>query len=472
MSAVVASDTIKPGSRRTNLAPEALTWCLALFLLLNGFALNGVLMRVLPAEHSATVLEHTQHVLYAEGCDDSWWHMANALEYAQSPHTTPLYTEIFFNRGTKWQYPPTSLFILMGMLWLAGPDLVRTDLCPDYEFASFNDVLGWLFILMSAAAAAILLERGLRQHLLVPSPGILLAARAAIVGGLALTFYPIVKAFTVGQTQVLLNGTFAIALLCWATGRKGSSGTLIALMCLVKPHYGLFVLWAALRREWRFTAACVATGAIGLLASIAVFGWADNVDYLKVLWFMSQHGETFYPNQSINGLLNRVMTLIDPDSYDSLEFQETFAPFNPWIYAATLTTAVVILSAALFRRGNDGDPDRTFDFCTMALSVTIASPIAWEHHYGILFPVFAVLLAGSIGNRTRLMLIAASYILISNFFPATNLLASTILNVAQSYLFFAALVVLMLLHTARPGWQIGGLPFARPRSAPLSLKPQ
>ena len=124
----------------------------------------------------------------------------------------------------------------------------------------------------------------------------------------------------------------------------------------------------------------------------------------------------------------------------------------------------------MFRRGNDGDPDRTVDFCTMALSITIASPIAWEHHYGILLPIFAVLLASSLGSRTRLVLIAVSYVVISNFFPATNMLAFTILNVAQSYLLFAALMVLLLLHTARPGWQLGGFPWLR--AAVPALKPQ
>jgi hypothetical protein len=112
-----------------------------------------------------------------------------------------------------------------------------------------------------------------------------------------------------------------------------------------------------------------------------------------------------------------------------------------------------------------GDAARTFDFCTMALSITIASPIAWEHHYGILLPIFAVLLTSSLASRRRLVLIAASYVLISNFFPATNLLAPTVFNLAQSYLFFAALVVLILLHTARPGWQIGLPSFGWPRPA-------
>jgi hypothetical protein len=451
----------------------ALTLGLALFLLVNALAVNKLLPLVSPQYYSETVLNHSTDVLHAEGCDDSWGIMAYALKYAQSPHTTPLYTEIFFNQKLKFQYPPSSLFAVDAMLRVAGPDLVRTSECLDYELASLNDVLGWFFILMSALSAAILLERGLRQALPVPSSHALVGARALLVLGLALTFYPIVKGFTLGQIQVWLNGLFALSLVCWATGWKASSGVLIGLMCLVKPHYALFVLWAAVRREWRFTIACVAAGLVGLVASIATFGWTDNLDYLQVFWFLSQHGEVYYPNQSFNGLFNRVMTLIDPDHYNSIAFDDKgFPPFNPWIYAGTIATSLALLAAAIFRRGNEGDRDRVFDFCIMGLSVTMASPIAWEHHYGILFPIFAVLLAGAIGNRTRLILLAVSYMVISNFFPAINLLAATVFNVAQSYLLFAALVVLALLHTARPGWQLGSWRLGRAQVGEPALKPQ
>jgi len=472
MSVLPAGDTAIGARGNVSLA---LTLGLALFLLVNAFALNSVLRLVSPVYYSETVLNHTTDVLHAEGCDDSWGIMAYALRYAQSPHTTPLYAEIFFNQMLTFQYPPSSLFAIAGMLWLGGPELVRTAECPDFVPASLNDVLGWVFILMSAVSSAILLERGLRQTLPGLSSTALIAARSVLVLGLALTFYPIVKAFTLGQIQIWLNGMLALSLLCWATNWKASSGVLVGLMCLVKPHYGLFVLWAVLRREWRFTFACVAAGSFGLIASIATFGWTDNVDYLRVFWFLSQHGEVYYPNQSFNGLLNRVMTLIDPDNYDSLGFDDNgFPPFNPWIYAGTVATSLALLSAALLRRGKEGDSDRVFDFCTMALSVTMASPIAWEHHYGVIFPIFAVLLARVIGHRTRLLLLAVSYVVISNFFPVANLLAPTIFNLAQSYLLFAALIVLALLHTARPGWQLGILPLNRglgPEPAP-ALKPQ
>jgi hypothetical protein len=132
-------------------------------------------------------------------------------------------------------------------------------------------------------------------------------------------------------------------------------------------------------------------------------------------------------------------------------------------------TSLALLAAALFRRGNKGDPDRTFDFCTMTLSITIASPIAWEHHYGTIFPIFAVLLASVIGDRRRLLLLIVSYVLISNFIPVTNQLADTVFNVVQSYLFAAAITVLLLLHTARPGWQIA-LSSSAPRMRGAELR--
>jgi hypothetical protein len=444
-----------------NLSQGMLTRYLAVFLLLNAFVLNGVLWLVSPEPYQETVLEHTWDVLRGRGCDDSWGVMSASLDYLQEHHDKPLYSELFFERKLKVQYPPSSLFAVAGLRWLVGPERIRTEECTVYDLPTITDVLGWLFILMSAVCAAALLEIGLRQRQAPTPSGAMVAARFAIVLGLALTFYPLVKAYTLGQIQNWLNGLFALGLLCWMTGRKVPSGVLIGLMALVKPHYGLFMLWALLRREWRFAAALAATAIVGLLGSIMAYGFENHVDYLRVLMFLGERGETFYPNQSVNGLLNRVMVLIDPSEWNSLEFNDNgFPPFSPLVYGGTLIASIVVLSAALFRRGKEGDDDRTFDFCTMALSITIASPIAWEHHYGTIFPVLAILLTNAIGDRRRLLLLICSYVLISNYIPVTNLLAATVFNVAQSYLFVAAIVVLVLLHTVRPGWQLALSPSA------------
>jgi hypothetical protein len=94
------------------------------------------------------------------------------------------------------------------------------------------------------------------------------------------------------------------------------------------------------------------------------------------------------------------------------------------------------------------------DFCVIAVTSTLASPVAWEHHYGILLPIFAYFLPvlwaeRSLGRRT-LGWVVLAYVLCSNFFAASTALASIpVVNVGQSYLFFGALMVWLALLVLR-----------------------
>jgi hypothetical protein len=447
-----------------------LTWCLALFLVLNGVVLSAVLWLASPPGFKETVLTHSLDVLKGQGGDDSWGVMHVALNYVRAAPATPVYTELFFTQHWRFQYPPSSLFALEG-LRLAGPERVR--IADGMVFAGWppvNDLVGWVFIVMTAAATAWLLEFHLRRrNAVTPSAGLRIV-RVLVAAGLTLTFYPIVKAYSLGQIQVWINGLFALTLVCWAAERRALAGLLIGTVCLIKPHYALFLLWAMLRREWRFVVAAAATIAVGLAASVAAFGWANHVDYLRVLSFLSQRGEAYFPNQSVNGLLNRLMGVGNPLLYVNLELKAgQFPPFNPWVYGGTLATSAALLLSAIWRRG--GNDDRVWDFSRMAVSCTMASPIAWEHHYGVLLPVFAVAFAASVGNRSRIGWLAVSYVLISNFIPATNLLAPSFLNVLQSHLLAGAVILLIILHR-HPAPAMRGaqkIPFAAGSSVSRSL---
>ncbi len=429
----------------------ALTRSLAVFLLLNGLLLNALIWIASPPPYNETTLRHSWDVLRIVGSDDSWGAMAIALDHFRSSEPPSIYREVFFDHKVKFQYPPSSLFALTAMQALAPPERVRTTDQDRYAWPTVNDIAGLLFLVLTAAATAALLERRLRQDCGYGDARTLIALRIAIVFGLALTFYPLVKAFTLGQIQVWINGLFAVALLCWATGRRVASGALLGLLCLIKPHYGLFVIWALLRKEWRFAFACIAVASAGLIAALAAFGWSNHFDYLPVLSHLAERGEAYYPNHSVNGLLNRLMAVDAPDLYRNLEWGDgSFPPFNRFVYWTATISSAAILLLALLRRARADDPNRLVDFCTMAVSCTVASPIAWEHHYGILLPVFAVVMAGALRSPARLIWLAVSYVLASNYFIATQLLASTYWNVIQSYLLFAALILLVLLHLRPP----------------------
>ena len=93
------------------------------------------------------------------------------------------------------------------------------------------------------------------------------------------------------------------------------------------------------------------------------------------------------------------------------------------------------------------------DFLSALLTFTIASPVAWEHHYGVLLPIFAWLTPAlrrhPVFGRSTWWVLGGAYLLASNLIGATLHFAHTPLSPLQSYLWFAALAVLALLYRLR-----------------------
>src|SRR6185503_10315806 len=97
------------------------------------------------------------------------------------------------------------------------------------------------------------------------------------------TFYPLIKAYSLGQIQAWLNPLFAAVMLAWTYGARGVAGTALGLMCLVKPTYALLFVWGAVRRELRFVASGAAVIAAGLVLSVWRYGLQEHFEYLRVL---------------------------------------------------------------------------------------------------------------------------------------------------------------------------------------------
>lgn len=262
-----------------------------------------------------------------------------------------------------------------------------------------------------------------------------------------LFFYPVMMGYHLGQLQVWINMLFALACLAWIGNRQVLAGVLIGLVCLLKPQFGLFVLWALLRKEWRFLFAMCVTGAVGLLVSVILFGFKNHLEYISVLQFLSRHGESYWANQSLNGLLHRLAG----NGIGEWVAGE-FPPFSPVIYTGTLFATIAILAFALMTRRGPTPTASLFDFMLAALAFTAASPIAWEHHYGVLAPMIAALFAISLmrasggQERYQTLALALCVIFIANCFVMTRELTAAPFNIAQSYLYFAALGVLALLR--------------------------
>ncbi len=422
---------------------------LLVFVPLATIALN-LLIPHLPGQPRGvmTSLHYTRawltHVAQPAAHEDSWMPMRLAQGWLAEPREELLYQEIFFERGVKLQYPPTSI------LWLDALDALPGG--PWTTNAALNG-LSWLAVLVAVLLSAAVLERSARAPPPngVPEEAPSLADRSlrvALVIVAGLTFYPLVRGFYLGQVQTWIDALVAGVVLAWALGRHATSGALAGLVCLIKPQLAVLVVWGLLRGHRRFVAGWgIVAGLLGLL-SVGMYGFANHLDYLEVLSTIGRLGESFHPNQSVNGLVHRLL-----GNGNNREWLNAFPPFDARVYAATLTSSALLLGAALFWRRREAASAPGLDLAIVIVSVTLASPVAWTHHYAVFLPLFALVLptclAAAPSRGISLWMLGGSFLLIANTYRAANRLAETPWGFLQSYVLFGGLLFLALLYRLR-----------------------
>lgn len=402
--------------------------------------------------------------LNLSAADDSWMPMRVALDYlATAAAPAQLYSHIFFELGIKFQYAPSSLLALASLDAAFGHSLSVSEL------GLINAALVAVNIVVVGALAMVLAH----QHGWGPRISLPLAMLGCVI---AVCFYPLLKAYTLGQIQVWINVLFALACLAWATGFRAAAGILIGLIVLLKPQFALFGVWALWRRQMPFLLGFSATLGIGLAASILYFGWDTHLAYLEVLRSLARTGEAFHANQSFNGVLNRLF-----ETAGSLEWMDKrFPHYHPGVYYGTLAFSVLLLVLSFFSLRQPGHARTHASLAELqaaALAFTLASPIAWEHHYGILPAAYLVAFTTCLqrhsdpGRIARWLTLAVSYALMAFSVPAwSELWPGSPWNLTQSHHFIGALLLLWLLlalvrgqaqtTTRRRAPHLGGLPAA------------
>jgi alpha-1,2-mannosyltransferase len=413
-----------PAEARDGL-PQALAAVLAASALLN---LALALCQSPP--WNETVFLQLQKFGRFEMGSDSWGPMEVALWHLNSHDPRRLYDAVLFEQKVKFQYPPTALLALEALRSLGAGSLPR-----------LLNVVTWLSVVLTAAVTGALLAGG--------TGGRRRVALFALGTAATLTFYPVLKAYSLGQIQAWVTALAALLLLAWVQGRRAVAGVLLALICLAKPHFALVGVWALVRREYRFATAAGITGLAGLLLSVHRYGLDNHLNYAEALSFLGRHGESFYANQSLNGLLHRLLA----NGNNVHWLSDSFPPFHPLVFAVTLIGSLAVAALALFAPRAPRERGGPLDLAAVLLAGVMASPIAWEHHYALLAPIAAILLPRALrvrpaGGWTG-PLLAVSYLLTANFFAIVQRLADTLWNPFQSYLYLGALIVFALLLAVR-----------------------
>jgi len=368
---------------------------------------------------------------------DSWMPMRTALDYARTAGSGPLYQEVFFVRHVKFQYPPTALLPMLGLQAL-GIDTTNI----------FLNNVSRVLVAVNAVGVGFLFRLVLiRTHGKEAAGSRAGMAGAVLAGAATLLFYPVMMGFWLGQIQVWMDAGFTFACIALLSNRKLSAGVLVGLICLLKPQFGVFAIWAVLRREWRFmVGAAIAILPCGLI-SLSVFGLTAHLDYLHELSFLSRRGEAFIANNSVNGILNAVLGTAKPLVWDA----NGFPPFNAIVYLGSSASALVLIVVALWPRPRQNGLNGLLDFTFAALAFTMAAPIAWEHHYGIMAPILATLFCllaaapESVQRRRQLIAFTAVFILSAVCVTSNQYTVATPLNLAFGYLFFAGIGALAVL---------------------------
>lgn len=398
---------------------------------------------------SVTTVGQTRRLVEPTG-SDSWRPMAVAFNSFKDNPEGDLY-DVFFDQDQKFQYPPTALLILELFPSSFSAELASTP--PEGPLPEALRVPSILALVVTVFVSFFILRTGLQRtdpHVtrgLKTSAG--MAALACILGA---TFYPLVQGVGLGQIQVFLGGLIVTALLAYQNGKVALAGVCLALCTLVKPQYGVVLLWGLARRDFRFVFAFMVVGTIGLIVAIADFGFDSLVSYLDVLSYIASHGEAYWANQSVNGFVNRLLDNGNATSFSS----DDFAPYHPVVYAATVASSVIFLVAAWWPPSgrNNALQSKTVDLTAMLIAATMASPIAWEHHFGFFLGAYAVLLPEVMKQQPLQKWIGVallmSYLMVANIVVRPDMLARNILfELAGSHLFFGALILMGLCLAIR-----------------------
>jgi len=426
----VTTTAVDAATSRNEAMPGGSDRKLLLFVLLNILAVNAGFRLVAHFVFHTAVEEmriRYWYFFHFQQGTDSWTPMLGSVNYFLAHPGLAIYQAKLYDTLI---YPLTSI---LPLLWMKQAGMSDAGVIHALMIASWIAVAGVVALQVRIAGIC------------AGHEGLSWRAVVAILFG-AFFFMPITLAYSLGQAQIFLDLFFTLLVLFWIEGRERPAGVMMALLAMVKPQFGLLLLWAALRRRWSALASGVAALAAGCAVSLAVFGVRNNLDYVGVMAGLSRKAQSHYANQSIFGLLNRAIF-----NGENLPYHPyVYPPYVPWIYGVTLaTTALLVLLALAYpwRQRAGG----MADLSAIAVVSVIATPMAWEHHYGVMLPIFVWLWFGLYRRGAdSVWPLALAWVLIADFLSPLNHFATIpVANLLQSYMYFGALLLLGLLLRAR-----------------------
>lgn len=199
-------------------------------------------------------------------------------------------------------------------------------------------------------------------------------------------YFPIVKAFRLGQTTQLVTTLLFLGYLALASRREVWGGVALGLCAVLKIPATLFGAFLLLTRRWRASIAFFAIGAISAVLSVALFGWDIHRvwfhDVIKVNW------GTVFTALNNQSFVSQSMRMVSDESLVSY----TPVPLPPeiallqWI----LVVAITLLWIKERRRLPSTENRLDLDFVMCIALMPFVYPVFWIHYF--LFTLVALII--------------------------------------------------------------------------------
>ncbi|HYL37938.1 MAG TPA: glycosyltransferase 87 family protein [Bryobacteraceae bacterium] len=245
--------------------------------------------------------------------------------------------------------------------------------------------------------------------------------------------------FVLGQWYIFLLLLFSVSFWLLLSGRAFWGGVLLGAICLMKLYAAPFALYFIWKRKWRALAGMAAGGAVLALASVAWFGWQDNVYYVTHVFLRASAGEGADPYApglpTLSNLLRHyVMSEPELNPQPLIDAPAAFFFLQPFVTLAVLVFCLIALPKSAERTGDERRDLAWFLIALLLISFHRA------HYVGVVFLLPIALLFENAGKLWRIWLIAAYLLLTISLpaswaplFPVTWILLALYASVGLSY---------------------------------------
>jgi hypothetical protein len=151
-----------------------------------------------------------------------------------------------------------------------------------------------------------------------------------LLGGLILMSAPVNLNFYWGQSQLIILMLLVLAMRAMECERDAAAGLMIAAAALLRAYPVLLVGYYVMRGKWRAVGVAIAGMAVGLLATVAILGFAQTLSYTHgAAWVAGYSMMSRVDNLSLAPFVSRIFWALTGAAPGSSTIGPD-APSSPW----------------------------------------------------------------------------------------------------------------------------------------------